>query len=183
MQGDKCATGRFELLVAENRQKRRLKTKPAGMLLSGGSWTVATIRSAGCSTIRNKSSGNGFAPEFMHSTSDGGAGFNSEGLARLVDPDGLVVAVDLQAHMLAMTRRRLERGGLAERAEFVKFSANDLRLSREPRFGFAVAFSMDHKFRTLRSCSNGCERRSTRAHPCLLSSPKSMSEETRSKPA
>ena len=112
-----------------------------------------------------------------------GAGFNSEGLARLVGPDGLVVAVDLQAHMLAMTRRRLERGGLAERAEFVKFSANDLRLSREPRFGFAVAFSMDHKFRTLRSCSNGCERRSTRAHPCLLSSPKSMSEETRSKPA
>jgi len=74
-----------------------------------------------------------------------GAGFNSEGLARLVGPDGLVVAVDLQAHMLAMTRRRLERVGLLERAEFVKSTANDLGLSKDPRFGFAVAFWMVHE--------------------------------------
>lgn len=74
-----------------------------------------------------------------------GAGFNTEGLARLVGPDGLVVAIDLQPRMLAMARRRLEHVGLSERAEFVRSTANDLRLSTDRRFGFAVAFWMVHE--------------------------------------
>jgi len=74
-----------------------------------------------------------------------GAGFNTEGLTRLVGSDGVVVAIDLQPHMLAMTRRRLERVGLSERAEFVKSTANDLRLSTDQRFRFAVAFWMVHE--------------------------------------
>ena len=74
-----------------------------------------------------------------------GAGFNTQGLARLVGPDGLVVAIDLQPHMLAMTQRRLERIGLSERVELVKSTANDLRLSTDQRFGFAVAFWMVHE--------------------------------------
>lgn len=74
-----------------------------------------------------------------------GAGFNTEGLARLVGPDGLVVAVDLQPRMLEMTKQRLERGGLSARAELIQSSAHDLGLGTQRRFGFAVAFWMVHE--------------------------------------
>ena len=74
-----------------------------------------------------------------------GAGFNTEGLARMVGPEGLVVAVDLQPRMLAMTKRRLERAGLLARAEFVQSSAHDLGLGTQRRFGFATAFWMVHE--------------------------------------
>jgi ubiquinone/menaquinone biosynthesis C-methylase UbiE len=74
-----------------------------------------------------------------------GAGFNTEGLARLVGADGLVVAVDLQARMLAMTKRRLQRAGLLSRAELVQSSARDLGLGTQKRFGFATAFWMVHE--------------------------------------
>ena len=74
-----------------------------------------------------------------------GAGFNTEGLTRLVGSDGVVVAIDLQPHMLAMTRRRLERVGLSERAAYVNSTATDLRLSTDQRFEFALAFWMVHE--------------------------------------
>jgi len=74
-----------------------------------------------------------------------GAGFNTEGLARLVGPEGLVVAVDLQPRMLAMTRQRLERAGLLERAELIQAGAHDLGLGARGRFGFATAFWMVHE--------------------------------------
>ena len=74
-----------------------------------------------------------------------GAGFNTEGLARLVGPDGLVAAVDLQPRMLEMTKQRLERGGLSARAELIQASAHDLGLGTQRRFGFAVAFWMVHE--------------------------------------
>jgi ubiquinone/menaquinone biosynthesis C-methylase UbiE len=74
-----------------------------------------------------------------------GAGFNTEGLARLVGPEGLVAAVDLQPRMLAMTRRRLERSGFSARAEFIQSTANDLGLGTQRRFGFATAFWMVHE--------------------------------------
>lgn len=74
-----------------------------------------------------------------------GAGFNTEGLARLVGPGGLVVAVDLQPRMLAMTKQRLERGGLLARAELIQSSADDLGLGSQRRFGFATAFWMVHE--------------------------------------
>jgi ubiquinone/menaquinone biosynthesis C-methylase UbiE len=74
-----------------------------------------------------------------------GAGFNTEGLARLVGPEGLVVAVDLQPHMLAMTKQRLESNGLLARAEFIQSSPHDLGLGTQRRFGFATAFWMVHE--------------------------------------
>jgi len=74
-----------------------------------------------------------------------GAGFNTEGLARLAGPDGLVVGVDLQPRMLAMTKQRLERGGLLARTELIQSSPHDLGLGTQGRFGFAVAFWMVHE--------------------------------------
>jgi len=74
-----------------------------------------------------------------------GAGFNTEGLARLVGPEGLVVAVDLQPRMLAMTKQRLERSELLARAELIQSSARDLGLGTERRFELAVAFWMIHE--------------------------------------
>jgi len=74
-----------------------------------------------------------------------GAGFNTEGLARLVGPEGLVVGVDLQPRMLAMTKQRLARGGLLGRAELIQSSADDLGLGSQRRFGFATAFWMVHE--------------------------------------
>jgi len=74
-----------------------------------------------------------------------GAGFNTEGLARLVGPEGLVVGVDLQPRMLAMTKERLEGSGLSARAELIQSSAHDLGLGTQARFGFATAFWMVHE--------------------------------------
>lgn len=74
-----------------------------------------------------------------------GAGFNTVGLARLVGDDGLVVAVDVQPRMLAMTKRRLDECGLAERVELVKSSADDLGLEGQLAFDFAVAFWVVHE--------------------------------------
>jgi len=74
-----------------------------------------------------------------------GAGFNTEGLARLVGPEGSVVAVDLQPRMLAMTKERLERAGLLARAELIQSTADDLGLGTSRRFGFATAFWMVHE--------------------------------------
>lgn len=74
-----------------------------------------------------------------------GAGFNTEGLARLVGPSGLVVGVDLQPRMLAMTKRRLEQSDLLQRVELVQATVNDLGLGSQARFGFAVAFWMAHE--------------------------------------
>lgn len=74
-----------------------------------------------------------------------GAGFNTEGLARIVGPHGKVVAVDLQPRMLTMTERRLRRSGLLDRVELVQAEADDLRLESQAPFGFAVAFWMVHE--------------------------------------
>jgi ubiquinone/menaquinone biosynthesis C-methylase UbiE len=74
-----------------------------------------------------------------------GAGFNTEGLARLVGPEGLVAAVDLQPRMLEMTRERLEGSGLLARAELIQSSESDLGLGARARFGFATAFWMVHE--------------------------------------
>jgi len=74
-----------------------------------------------------------------------GAGFNTEGLARLVGPEGLAVGADLQPRMLAMTKERLESRGLLARAKLIQSSARDLGLVTETRFGFATAFWMVHE--------------------------------------
>jgi ubiquinone/menaquinone biosynthesis C-methylase UbiE len=74
-----------------------------------------------------------------------GAGFNAEGLARLVGPKGKVVGVDLQPRMLAMTEQRLKRSKLVDRAELIEASVDDLKLQSLAPFEFAVAFWMVHE--------------------------------------
>jgi len=78
-----------------------------------------------------------------------GAGFNTEGLARLVGAKGRVVAVDLQPRMLAMTERRLRGSELAERVDLVEARIDDLGLQSQALFDFAVAFWMVHEVEDL----------------------------------
>jgi SAM-dependent methyltransferase len=75
-----------------------------------------------------------------------GMGFFTLPLARLVGPEGRVVAVDLQARMLAELDRRTARAGLARRVE--------TRATRPDRLGvddlggqvdFVLAFAMVHE--------------------------------------
>lgn len=79
-----------------------------------------------------------------------GAGFHTEGLARLVGPHGRVVAVDLQPRMLAMTARRLKRIGLFDRVEIVQATASDLRIPPGKRFSFVNVFWMVHEVSDVR---------------------------------
>ena len=75
-----------------------------------------------------------------------GMGFFTLELARLAGPAGRVVAVDIQARMLASLKRRLRRAGLEERV--------DMRLASKESLGlgdlaggvdFALAFYMVHE--------------------------------------
>lgn len=77
-----------------------------------------------------------------------GMGFFTLDLARMVGPDGRVVAVDLQEEMLAGLRRRAARAGLEGRI--------DIRLARPDRLGLAdlggrvdlvLAFYVVHEIR------------------------------------
>lgn len=74
-----------------------------------------------------------------------GAGFNSLGLARLVGTEGRVVAVDLQPRMLTMTRECLRRAGMLAHAELIESTVDDLGISGQPAFDFALAFWMAHE--------------------------------------
>jgi ubiquinone/menaquinone biosynthesis C-methylase UbiE len=56
-------------------------------------------------------------------------GFYTLPLARLVGPEGRVVAVDVQSEMLTHLERRLHRADLAGRVTTIRSSANDLRLA------------------------------------------------------
>ena len=75
-----------------------------------------------------------------------GMGFFTLDLARLVGPDGRVVAIDIQPRMLASLARRARRAGLAARIEARlarpdSLGAEDL----DGRVGFALAFAMVHE--------------------------------------
>jgi ubiquinone/menaquinone biosynthesis C-methylase UbiE len=78
-----------------------------------------------------------------------GAGFNTEGLARLVGTKGRVVGVDLQRRMLEMTERRLRQSGFADRVDLIEARIDDLELESQAPFGFAVAFWMVHEVQDL----------------------------------
>jgi SAM-dependent methyltransferase len=75
-----------------------------------------------------------------------GMGFFTIDLARLVGPDGRVIAIDIQPRMLAGLRRRALRAGVADRI--------DARLARSDglgaedlagRVGFCLAFALVHE--------------------------------------
>jgi SAM-dependent methyltransferase len=73
-------------------------------------------------------------------------GFFTLELARLVGPQGRVVAVDLQEKMLAALRRRAGRAGLAERIETRCCTPDDLGIGDlAGRFDLVVLFHMLHE--------------------------------------
>jgi ubiquinone/menaquinone biosynthesis C-methylase UbiE len=75
-----------------------------------------------------------------------GMGFFTLELARRVGPRGRVVAVDLQAQMLAGLRRRAARAGLAERIETRQASEHSLCVDDlAGQVDLVVAFAMVHE--------------------------------------
>lgn len=75
-----------------------------------------------------------------------GMGFFTLELARLVGPEGRVVAIDVQPAMIAGLRRRARLAGLADRIEARVAPASTLALDGdEERFDFVVAFAVVHE--------------------------------------
>ena len=72
-----------------------------------------------------------------------GAGWATLGLARLVGPEGRVIAADLQPAMLNMTRNRAAKLGLSRR--IVRHKTEPDRIGTEYRLDFANAFWMVHE--------------------------------------
>lgn len=72
-----------------------------------------------------------------------GMGHFSLGLARMVGPEGRVIAVDLQPQMLARVRRRAERAGLGDRIRLHHAGAASLEL--DVRADFVVSSWMVHE--------------------------------------
>lgn len=73
-------------------------------------------------------------------------GFFTLDLARLVGPDGRVIAVDLQARMLRALAKRASRHGLTDRIEFRICSDDDLGIDDlSGSVGFALAFAVAHE--------------------------------------
>lgn len=67
-------------------------------------------------------------------------------LARLVGPDGRVVAVDLQARMLRTLERRARRARLSDRIEMRGCTADSLGLADlAGRVDFALVFAVAHE--------------------------------------
>ena len=75
-----------------------------------------------------------------------GMGFFTLELARLVGPNGRVVAIDVQLRMLAGLARRAARAGLAERIETRQAQADRLGTDDlEAKVDFVLAFAMVHE--------------------------------------
>ena len=78
-----------------------------------------------------------------------GLGYFTIGLARLVGPNGRVIALDVQPQMIARARRRTTRKGLADRVSF-HVCADD-RLGLTGPIDFALAFWMVHEAKQQRA--------------------------------
>jgi ubiquinone/menaquinone biosynthesis C-methylase UbiE len=81
-----------------------------------------------------------------------GMGFFTLELARLVRPDGRVIAVDVQPEMIAALRRRAQRASLIDRIESRVSSATTMAL--EPYEGavdFVLAFAVVHEMPSART--------------------------------
>lgn len=72
-----------------------------------------------------------------------GMGLFSLALARLVGPDGLVLAVDLQPQMLAAVRRRAAKAGLTAQVRTHQAQAHTINLQLP--IDFALAFASVHE--------------------------------------
>ena len=75
-----------------------------------------------------------------------GMGFFTLELARLVGPEGRVVAVEVQPKMIAGLRRRAERAGLSDRLETRVTPATTMALdANKEEFDLVVAFAVVHE--------------------------------------
>lgn len=72
-----------------------------------------------------------------------GMGYFSRAMAKIVGDAGKVISVDLQTEMLDITRKRVEKDGLAHRIQFLLAKEDDLGVT-EP-VDFALAFWMVHE--------------------------------------
>ena len=72
-----------------------------------------------------------------------GGGFAALGLADMVGPKGKVIAADLQPEMLEITRKRLEKAGLSDRAVYHQCQPD--RINFKGSTDFALAFFMIHE--------------------------------------
>ena len=75
-----------------------------------------------------------------------GMGFFTLELARLVGPEGRVIAVDVQSQMIAGLRRRAERAGVINRIETRISSAATMGLEAyDAAVDFVLAFAVVHE--------------------------------------
>ena len=86
-----------------------------------------------------------------------GHGFFTIDMARMVGPQGRVIAVDVQQNNLDIVRRRADRAGLAERVRTVRCAPDEIGVDEQ--VDFALAFWMVHEtpdvaafFRQVRDC-------------------------------
>jgi ubiquinone/menaquinone biosynthesis C-methylase UbiE len=72
-----------------------------------------------------------------------GMGYFSRAIAKIVGDAGTVISVDLQKEMLAITRKRAEKDGVARRIRFVLAKDDDIGVTDQ--VDFALAFWMVHE--------------------------------------
>lgn len=72
-----------------------------------------------------------------------GGGFVTLGFAEMVEKSGKVIAADLQAEMLEITRNRAEKAGVADRIIFHHCKPD--RIGYKSKVDFALAFYMVHE--------------------------------------
>ena len=72
-----------------------------------------------------------------------GMGYFSRAMAKIVGDAGTVIAVDLQKEMLAITRMRAEKEGVAGRIRFLPAKDDDIGFAGQ--VDFALAFWMVHE--------------------------------------
>lgn len=72
-----------------------------------------------------------------------GGGFVTVGFAEMVGRQGKVIAADLQAEMLEITKNRVKRASLEERVVFHKCSSQ--YIGYDEKVDFALAFFMVHE--------------------------------------
>ena len=70
-------------------------------------------------------------------------GYFSRAMAKIVGDAGKVISVDLQTEMLAITRKRAEKDGVARRIRFLLAKEDDLGVTEQ--VDFALAFWMVHE--------------------------------------
>jgi ubiquinone/menaquinone biosynthesis C-methylase UbiE len=66
-------------------------------------------------------------------------------MARMVGPEGTVIAVDVQEEMLAMARAAAGTGGLIPRFRFHRSQGGSLGLDMPPVVSFTLAFHVLHE--------------------------------------